>query len=263
MSAAALPARAPRGRLPRPVTAAVALAWALAVAAGASGQGRLLHHDALLGGALPYPVALGLFVASWQVMVLAMMLPGSLPLVRLFAAASAGQPRPGRAMAAFLAGYALVWTAFGFLFLSGDAFVHAAVGASPWLREHTALIGAGVLLTAGGFQFSALKDRCLAECRHPAAFLVRHYRRGPNAAFALGRRHGLFCAGCCWALMLVMFAAGATDLVWMAALTTLMLVERAAPAGARAVPVAGLVLLAAGALVLADPSWLPPVLGGT
>jgi predicted metal-binding membrane protein len=119
-----------------------------------------------------------------------------------------------------------------------------------------------VLATAGAFQFSALKDRCLSECRHPAAFLLRHYRRGTGAAFTLGRRHGLLCAGCCWALMLLMFAAGVSNLWWMAALATLMLVERTSPAGTRVVPVAGVVLLACAALVLADPAWLPPLLGG-
>jgi predicted metal-binding membrane protein len=263
MSAVAATSAAPRpARVPRPVIATIALAWALTLAADATGRGRLLHHDVLLGGEVPYGVALALFVASWQAMVAAMMIPGSLPLVRLFTAASAAQPRPGRALAAFLGGYAVVWTAFGFLALSGDAFVHTAVDASPWLRDHTALIGAGVLATAGAFQFSALKDRCLSECRHPAAFLLRHYRRGTGAAFGLGRRHGLFCAGCCWALMLLMFAAGVSNLWWMVALTTLMLVERTAPAGARAVPVAGVVLLACAALVLADPAWLPPLVGG-
>jgi predicted metal-binding membrane protein len=257
-AATAVPARA---RIPRPVAVAIVAAWALALAAEATGRGHALHHDALLAGGTPYGVALLLFVVSWQAMVVAMMLPGSLPLIRLFAATSAGQPRPARALAAFLAGYAIVWSAFGWLALSGDAFVHAAVDASPWLRAHTPLIGAGVLALAGAYQFSALKDRCLSECRHPAAFLLRHYRRGAGSAFALGRRHGLFCAGCCWALMLVMFAAGVSNLWWMAALTALMLTERSAPSGERAVPVAGVVLLAAAALVLADPSWLPPLLG--
>ena len=83
------------------------------------------------------------------------------------------------------------------------------------------------------FQFSSLKDRCLTECRHPAAYLLRHYRRGPRAAFRLGWGHGLYCLGCCWALMLVMFSVGVADLGWMAALA---------------------------ALVALHPSWMPPVM---
>jgi len=253
----------PRGRgTPRPVVAAIALGWALAIAAELTGRAGALHHDALIEHGPPLWLGFTLFLFAWQAMLAAMMLPSSLPLIRLFRAVSGRQARPGRALAAFLGGYAVVWTAFGFLALSGDAFVHTAVDASPWLSDHTALIGAGVLATAGAFQFSALKDRCLSECRHPAAFLLRHYRRGTGAAFALGRRHGLFCAGCCWALMLVMFAAGVSNLWWMAALTTLMLVERTAPAGARTVPVAGVFLLACAALVLADTAWLPPLVGG-
>ena len=103
---------------------------------------------------------------------------------------------------------------------------------------------------AGAFQFSELKDRCLDKCRHPGAFLLANTTAGRRAAFRLGRRHGLFCAGCCWALMLVAFTLGVANLWWMAALTALMVYEKTAPAGERAVPVAGVVLLAWGAAVL-------------
>ncbi|HZK52255.1 MAG TPA: DUF2182 domain-containing protein, partial [Actinomycetota bacterium] len=82
------------------------------------------------------------------------------------------------------------------------------------------------LALAGLFQFSNLKDRCLRECRHPGPFLLRHYRRGPGAAVELGLRHGLFCLGCCWALMLLMFAVGVANLTWMAVLTALMVYEK-------------------------------------
>jgi len=251
-----------RRRLPPAVPAAIAGAWALAIAAEASGDGRALHHDALIGGDLPAGVPLVLFLVSWQAMTAAMMLPSSLPLVRLFAVAAAGQPRPGAAMAAFLGGYALVWTAFGWAAFCGDMAVHAAVGASPWLEDHAWLIWGGTLILAGAFQFSALKDRCLHQCRHPGAFLIRHYERGPAGAFRLGRRHGQFCLGCCWALMLLAFAAGVANLWWMAALTALMLYERTGAHGRRTLPVSGVVLLAWGALVLAQPTWLPPAFGG-
>ena len=107
-----------------------------------------------------------------------------------------------------------------------------------------------MLLLAGAFQFTPLKDACLRACRHPASFLRRHYRRGPGGAFALGARHGMFCVGCCWALMLVMFAAGAVSLIWMAALTALMVHEKTRPSGARTVPLTGVVLLAAGSTLM-------------
>src|SRR6266511_1400157 len=112
MSAAAIVSVRLRG-VPLAVIAAIALAWALAIAAEAFGVAGSLHHDALIHSELPYGVALALFLVAWQAMTAAMMLPSSLPLVQLFAAASANQPRPRAAMASFLAGYALVWTVFG------------------------------------------------------------------------------------------------------------------------------------------------------
>jgi hypothetical protein len=148
-----------------------------------------------------------------------MMLPSSLPLVRIFAAASAAAPNRGRALAAFLGAYALVWTSFGMLAFAGDAGLHALVNASPWVEEHEWAIAPSVLMLAGAFQFTPLKDACLRSCRHPASFMHRHYRRGTTAAFRLGARHGVFCVGCCWALMLVMFAVGVANLIWMALLT--------------------------------------------
>ena len=153
-------------------------------------------------------------------------------------------------MAAFLGGYALVWSAFGALAFAMDAGLHAAVEASPWLHEREWAIGGSVLALAGAFQFTSLKDACLDKCRHPAQFLMRYYERGVGGGFRLGARHGTFCVGCCWALMLVMFAAGVASLVWMALLTTLMVHEKTRPAGRRAVPVTGVALLGLSSVVL-------------
>jgi predicted metal-binding membrane protein len=249
----AAPDASPAARLrgvPLAVFAAIALAWLAALAAQATGAPAALHHDALVvDGPAPW-LALPLFLAAWQVMVAAMMLPSSLPLVRLFAAASAGQSQPRAAKAAFLGGYALVWSAFGALAFVLDIGVHAAVDASPWLRAHDWLLGGSVLVLAGAFQFTRLKDACLDACRHPAAFILRFYERGTAGGFRLGARHGAFCVGCCWALMLVMFAVGVASLVWMALLTAVMVHEKTRPLGARAVPVTGLALLAAGSTAL-------------
>jgi predicted metal-binding membrane protein len=238
------------GRVPAAVVAAIAAAWVVALAAQAAGAASLLHHDALLADGTPAALGLVAFLLAWQVMIAAMMLPSSLPLVRLFAKASTGQPRPGAATAAFLGGYAVVWSAFGALALAFDLAVHASVDASPWLHDHEWLIGGSVLALAGAFQFTRLKDACLDKCRHPGQFMIRFYERGTAGGFRLGARHGLFCVGCCWALMLVMFAAGVASLVWMALLTALMVHEKTQPAGRRAVPVTGVVLLATASVVL-------------
>jgi predicted metal-binding membrane protein len=246
--------------VPVMVAAAVAAAWSAAIAAEATGTAGLVHHDALLAGGAPPVWAVLAFLASWQVMVAAMMLPSSLPLVRMFATASARAPGGGRAIAAFLGGYALVWTGFGALAFAGDLGLHTAVDASPFLEEHEWVIGGSVLALAGLFQFTPLKDACLDACRHPASFMLRHYRRGTGGGFALGARHGLFCVGCCWALMLVMFALGVASLVWMALLTALMVHEKTRPLGARTVPLTGVTLLALASIVLAY-SWYASAAG--
>jgi predicted metal-binding membrane protein len=249
------------GRLPTAAVVAIGLAWTLAVAAQGTGGAALLHHDAVFAEGAPALPAAALFLLAWQVMIAAMMLPSSLPLVRLFATVSAKAPRAGLAMAAFLAGYALVWTAFGALAFSLDTALHAAVDASPWLDRHEWLIGGSVLALAGAFQFTALKDVCLDRCRHPAAFITRYYERGVGGGLRLGVRHGAFCVGCCWALMLVMFAVGVASLLWMAALTALMVHEKTRPQGARAVPVTGIALLGGASITLLYSAQAAGVLG--
>ena len=238
------------GRFPLVVVAAIAAAWFIALAAQVAGAASLLHHDTLIEGGPGLWIALPLFLVAWQVMIAAMMLPSSLPLMRLFASASAAQPRPGRAMAGFLGGYAVVWSVFGALAFLFDVGVHAAVDSSPWLSDHDWLLGGSVLALAGAFQFTKLKDACLDKCRHPGHFLIRFYERGTAGGFRLGARHGVFCVGCCWALMLVMFSVGVASLGWMAVLTALMVYEKTQPAGARTVPVTGVSLLGAASVVL-------------
>jgi predicted metal-binding membrane protein len=238
------------------IPAAIAIAWLLAIVAELTGTARFLHHDALIEGTLPLWEAVLLFVVAWQAMIVAMMLPSSLPLVRLFAAVSSPQ-RDRRVLAAFLGGYAVVWTAFGVAAFAGDVVLHHVVDATPWLGARPWLIGGAVLVLAGAFQFSPLKDRCLQKCRTPANFVMARYRRGVAAAFALGREHGLFCLGCCWALMLVMFAAGFASLWWMAALTALMTYEKTGRYGARLVPIAGAIFVIAGAILLLHPPAAP------
>ncbi len=249
-----------RARFPLAVVVAAAGAWALALGAEGTGHAAAVHHGQLAGGGLPVWLALGIFVLAWQVMIAAMMLPSSLPLITLFDRTAAAQPNAGRVRAAFLGGYVLVWSVFGALAFLGDIGLHRTVDAWPWLDARHWLIGGSVLLLAGAFQFSDLKERCLSECRHPGAYLLRHYRRGAAAAFRLGRGHGLFCLGCCWALMLVAFAAGVANLAWMAGLTLLMVFEKTGRGGERAAAPIGVGLIALGLLVLAHPGWLPPLL---
>lgn len=241
---------APARRAPIVIYVAVALAWVVAIGAQVTGQSELVHHDFLVEGGLPPVAALGLFVAAWQLMIVAMMLPSSLPMIRLYWSAAHSQDRPIAALVVFLGGYALVWTGFGTLALSGDLLLHRLVESWDWLAIRPQLISGGVLVTAGAFQFSKLKDRCLTECRHPGIYLMHHYRRGVRQAFRLGREHGLFCLGCCWALMLVMFAAGVANVAWMAALAAVMVYEKVGRQGRVLTPAIGVALLVVGLVVL-------------
>ncbi len=251
-----------RGRsISRLVVIATVAAWALSVGAELVGRGHAFRHDALIEGGLPVPAALVLFVLTWQVMLAAMMLPSSLGMLRTFARLAVTQPDPARSTAAFVGAYTMVWTGFGLAAFSGDAILHRAVDGSPWLAAHRWLIGGGVLLIAGAFQFSSLKDLCLRECRTPLGFLMERYRPGVGGAFGVGISHGLFCLGCCWALMLVGFAAGAGNLLWMAGLTTVMVIERTVPWGKAVVRPLGMAFIALAVLVLLHPAWLPPLLG--
>ncbi len=248
--------------LPIAIPAAVLVAWCIAIAAQVSGSAVFLHHDRLIERGPPGAVALALFLVAWLVMIAAMMLPSSLPFMRMFAIAASGQARPATAITLFLGGYVLVWSVFGAFAFAGDVALHRTVDRVAWLAAHPWLISGAVLAAAGVFQFTPLKDACLRACRLPSNFLVRYYRRGPAAAFSLGTRHGLFCVGCCWALMLIGFAAGFANLWWMAALTALMIFEKTSRGGRAAVPVAGSLLLFWSALIFAHPSWLPAAVSG-
>ena len=235
----------------------VIAAWTLALVAVLTNQSYLINHHYLLEQShLPVLVALVVFLACWQVMTVGMMLPSSMPMVYMMVHASRRQKHTWAIQAAFLAGYALVWTAFAVAAFLGDTQVHRLVHSWFWLYTHSWLIGAATFALAGGFQFSPLKERCLRRCRSPFSFFVRYYRKGVGAAWRLGLRHGAFCLGCCWALMLVMFGLGVSSLVWMAVLAGVMVIEKTFPGGQRLSPFIGVALLGLAVLWLVHPVWL-------
>jgi predicted metal-binding membrane protein len=242
----AIATRVRSAKVPAAVAVAIGLAWVAAIAAHATGSRHLVDHDALIDGTAARVPAVLTYGAAWVVMVAAMMLPSTVPLLRLFVAASDDQPRRGAVLGAFVGGYIAIWTTFGWLALLFDTAVHESVHAVPWLDARPAVVTGAVLMLAGAFQFSSLKDKCLTACRHPATYLLAHYRRGLAAAWRLGKGHGLFCLGCCWALMLVAFATGMTDLRLMAGFTALMAYEKVGRHGVAAAHLAGVALFALG-----------------
>jgi predicted metal-binding membrane protein len=240
--------------LSRPVLPAVglglvALAWVTLAASQLTGIAPLLHHHALIEDGPPVPVALAAFVIGWLVMVVAMMLPASLPTARVMAAVMATGRRPWLSTAAFASVFAAVWVAFGIVAFAGDAVLHRIVDATPWLASRPYLVEAGVFVLAGAYQWTPLKRRFLVACRHPAAFASIEDR----SAFAVARtglRHGLDCLGSSWALMLLMFAEGVANLWWMAALTAIMTYETTGRRGARLATWAGFALVFLGVAAL-------------
>jgi len=249
-------------RVPIVIPGAIAGAWLICVVAQLTGRARLVHHDVLIHSGLPLWIGLLAFLLAWQLMTAAMMLPSSLPMIQLFGRVSANQDRPGVVMAAFLGGYAYVWTLFGAVAFLFDLGIHRSVDSSVWLTAHQWLVPGGLLVIAGAFQFSSLKDACLDKCRVPSMYLMQHYKRGTDAAFKLGRGHGFFCLGCCWALMLVMFAAGVGNLAWMGAVGLVMVYEKVGRQGKGFSYAVGVALLIWAAFVFAHPAWLPSTLSG-
>jgi predicted metal-binding membrane protein len=234
----------------RAVWTIAATCWIVTVAVLLVGADGLGHHDVVLEeSSLAWPVRISGYAAAWLVMVGAMMLPTTVPMMELFWTVSAHQPRPKRSRAVVVAAYFVVWTGFGLAALAGDAGVHALVGMWGWLAARPGLVLGGTLVLAGAFQFSALKKACLTACRSPLSLLWEHYSRGPAGAWRLGFRHALLCLGCCWALMLVMFATGTGSLLWMLLLTGVMVAEKTTTWGARLVSPAGLALIAGGLAV--------------
>jgi predicted metal-binding membrane protein len=234
------------------LAAAIVVGWGISAWAEASGASAQLHHHALYHGTSGVWVAVLLVMASWQSMTAAMMLPSSVPFTVLFARTARRAPRYRLTITLFLLAYFAVWTVFAAEAFLADWLLHTVVHGSAWLTAHDQVIAAGTLGLAAAYQLSPLKDACLRTCRNPGAYLLRFYRRGPLAGARLGLEHGMFCLGCCWALMLVMFAVGMAHLAWMGVLAIVMLVEKAAPWGERVVvPVAAcLGLLAVAALAV-------------
>jgi predicted metal-binding membrane protein len=184
------------------------------------------------------------FLVAWVVMMAAMMIPSSAPMFLLYRLSASDAPHGELRTLLFGAGYLLVWAVVGVVVLVAQRVLDAFVSAELRPFGVTA-----VLLAAGAYQFTPLKATCLRACQTPADFLVRHWRTGTLGALRLGLDHGVYCLGCCWALMAVLVAAGGMGLAWVALIALIVLIEKLVPQVAwfsRAVGVA----FALGALVL-------------
>lgn len=252
MTSPALPEQVdrPNGVVPA-VLVLAGVAWVvLAVSALSPWDGAFDHHGI---AELPeHPSRAFVYVAGWTLMVAAMMLPTSLPMFSIFGILTAARP-DRRTLAVLLVGtYLVVWLGVGLVLHVGDLGVHLLVEQWGWLAAHHWIIISGTLALAGGYQLTGLKERCARRCRMPEGFLRRHWHgvsaRRETAHLAVD--HALSCVGCCAGLMVVMFAVGVGNLLWMAGLTVLMVAEKTQRFGERLrTPVA--LWLLCGALVTA------------
>lgn len=237
------------------VSAVVVAAWVLLVVGQASGNAAQLHQHGLSAlGATPSLGALIAFLLAWQVMIAATMLPASLRAIHIVGG-HAGTVAARSGLAAFLLAFVAVWTAFGGLAFLVDVIMQRAATASEWLAVRPWLPGAAVVALAAVYQFTPLKRRSLAACRHPARLVADRSAAGATA-LRLGIEHGLACVGNAWALMAIMVVAGLGDVWWMAALTVVMVYEATGRHGQQAASVVGLLLVWL-AVLIALPAWLP------
>ncbi|QRM35317.1 DUF2182 domain-containing protein (plasmid) [Microvirga sp. VF16] len=199
------------------------------------------------------PGYFALIVAMWIVMMAAMMLPSAAPVILLYATIARRRRQQGAAAPAaglFALGYVVVWAVFGLLAATLQWGLDAALLLSPLMATTSVAVAGLVLVAAGLYQWTPLKQACLRQCRSPLDFLLGDWREGSRGAVAMGTRHGLFCLGCCWMLMLLLFVGGVMNLLWIAVLALFVLIEKAAPGGHWIGRAAGAVLTAWGGAAL-------------
>jgi predicted metal-binding membrane protein len=179
----------------------------------------------------------------WAIMMVAMMVPTSSPMILLFATINRRHHKPEGEFVTtglFLLGYLTAWTTFSVLATLAQWGLLTAALVSPMMQSTSNSFGAGLLLIAGLFQFSRLKYSCLAHCRSPMGFFATEWRDGLWGAYRMGLKHGAYCLGCCWALMLLLFVFGVMNLLWVAGLSILVLAEKIGPSGRLVSSVSGL-----------------------
>jgi len=196
-----------------------------------------------------------LTLAMWVVMMIGMMTPSAAPMILLYARVGRQARADGKPFAStfwFAGGYLLAWSGFGLAASLAQLALADMALITPMLAAANHIFAGLVLAAAGIYQWTPLKDSCLSQCQAPFGFLQRHggFRRDPTGSLKLGLRHGFACIGCCWALMMLLFVGGVMNLLWIAALSILVLLEKLMPFGRFMTRFVGLVLVAVGAIFI-------------
>ena len=221
--------------------------------AGENSQGLLRVLCAPFTGAAGSPAA-ALIFAMWCAMVLAMMLPTAAPMVTTYAdlaETAAGKGEPAVSPLVLVAGYAAVWLGAAAALAALQLTLARAGMLDSRIGVANPFVAGALFLAAGLYQFSALKHACVSQCRHPFRFFFGHWTSDPRGVFSIGLQQGLFCLGCCWAMMLLMFAVGIMNVVWMAILGIVMATEKLGTT-ARFSRVVGLAFIAIGLIIIIE-----------
>jgi len=211
----------------------------------------------------PWSVTDSLFsFLMWAVMMAGMMTPSAAPMILLYARVgrqAQAQEKPFAATGWFAGGYLLAWMAFSLLAAGLQVGLGRAALLTPMLATADDVLGGAILITAGLYQWSSMKFRCLSNCRTPLQFIQQHggFQRDALPSLGLGFRHGIYCIGCCWALMLLLFVGGIMNIVWIAGLAILVLLEKAMSDGRNVSRLVGLALIIAGISLIWD-NFSPP-----
>jgi predicted metal-binding membrane protein len=190
----------------------------------------------------------------WTEMMAAMMIPSAAPMILTFATVNRKrreQERPFVSTSVFLSGYLVVWIAFSALAAVAQWILHSTALLSPMMVSTSPILGGLILISAGIFQWTPLKNACLAHCRSPLSFLMTDWRDGKPGAFVMGLKHGAYCTGCCWFLMALLFVAGVMNIWWIAIIAVLVLAEKIAPRGLALGKFVGVPLVAWGVWMIA------------
>jgi predicted metal-binding membrane protein len=229
---------------------AVAACWAWLVPLALDMQGAMTGSAAWMMRADWDAVYFVAIFGMWVAMMIGMMLPSAAPTLLLYATVVRKSPEAGDAVPrvyAFAAGYVLVWSGFSLLATILQWGLARRALLSPMMQADSPQLGASLLCLAGLYQLTPWKRACLAQCRAPAVWISAHWRRGLAGALRMGLHHGAYCLGCCWALMLLLFAGGVMNLVWIGAITLFVLLEKLAPHGAQGGRLSGALLIVCGA----------------
>ncbi len=201
-----------------------------------------------------------LMLVMWSVMMGAMMLPSAAPMILLYTTMATNQRDrggEGGSPLLFASAYVAVWTVFSLAAVALQYALQRGALLSPMMEMTSRVLAGSVLMAAGVYQWTSLKQACLRQCRSPLEFVLAHWREGKRGAFRMGLQHGLYCLGCCWVLMLLLFVGGVMNLLWIAGIALFVLVEKLAPAGHWTSRAAGVALLVWGSAVLLGAVGLP------